>query len=59
MEVLRDDTSVLPIMRIAAQAAIMMVDKYTVLNEECEIYFIAIGMFLPPNHVVFIHVFSS
>ncbi|KAF5347263.1 hypothetical protein D9756_009877 [Leucocoprinus leucothites] len=37
-----DDDELSPIIRIAAQAAILMVNKYVTLCEECEIYFIAI-----------------
>ncbi|KAF9440207.1 hypothetical protein P691DRAFT_617790, partial [Macrolepiota fuliginosa MF-IS2] len=40
-----DDTDDLsPILHIAAQAALLMVEKYTVFTEECEMYYIAIGM---------------
>lgn len=45
LEAIRDDPDegLSPIFRVAAHAAIMMVDKYTVFTEECEIYYIAIG----------------
>ena len=46
LEQLRDDDTeeLSPILRVAAQAAILMVDKYTILTEESEIYYITIGM---------------
>ncbi|KAF5345972.1 hypothetical protein D9756_010932 [Leucocoprinus leucothites] len=39
-----DDDELSPVIHIAAQAAISMVNKYITLCEECEIYFIAIVM---------------
>ncbi|KAF9441242.1 hypothetical protein P691DRAFT_799779 [Macrolepiota fuliginosa MF-IS2] len=44
LEALHDDeeNKLSPVMHIAAQAAILMIDKYTLFNEECEIYYIAI-----------------
>ncbi|KAF5348283.1 hypothetical protein D9756_010486 [Leucocoprinus leucothites] len=39
-----DDDELLPVIHIAAQAAISMVNKYVTLCEECEIYIIAIVM---------------
>lgn len=45
LENIRDDEGDLsPVIRIAAQAAISMVNKYTVFTEDCEIYYAAIGM---------------
>ncbi|KAF5354023.1 hypothetical protein D9756_006943 [Leucocoprinus leucothites] len=39
-----DDDELSPVIRIAAQAAISMLNKYITLCEECEIYFITIVM---------------
>lgn len=43
---LRDDTEndVLDIVRVASQAALMMVDKYSLFTTDCDIYQFAIGM---------------
>ncbi|KAF6749031.1 hypothetical protein DFP72DRAFT_793855, partial [Ephemerocybe angulata] len=43
---MRDDSdpNLSAVIRVAAQAAIMMIHKYTVFTEECEIYYIAIVM---------------
>lgn len=39
------ETAALPnIIRVAAQAALLLIDKYFSLTNECELYQIAIGM---------------
>ncbi len=35
----------LPVLRIAAQAALLVVEKYSIFTSECEMYYIAIGKF--------------
>ena len=42
LEALREDLEPSPVLRVAAHAALMMIDKYTILSEECEIYYFAI-----------------
>lgn len=46
LEALRDDMKnpTSPVLRVAAQAALLMVEKYSVFTTECEMYYIAIGM---------------
>lgn len=43
LEAIRDDTAS-SVLRVAAHAAVMMTQKYSVFTSECEIYYIAIGM---------------
>ena len=45
LELLRDyeDTSISSVLRVAAQAALLMVDKYEKLSWDCDIYYVAIG----------------
>lgn len=41
----RDDEELLDVIRVAAQAALLLIDKYFSLTDECELYQIAIGMY--------------
>ena len=48
LEGIRDDNDlendISPVMRVAAHAALLMVDKYEIFTWDCDIYYIAIGM---------------
>lgn len=40
-----DDDAQLPnVIRVAAQAALLLIDKYSIFTSECELYQIAIGL---------------
>lgn len=46
----RDDEGNPNVARVAAHAAILLLDKYHSLTDECEIYRIAIGLYLLHLH---------
>ena len=40
-----DDNAELPnVIRVAAQAALLLIDKYSIFTSDCELYQIAIGL---------------
>jgi len=41
----REHESLPNVLRVAAHAALMLAEKYYSLNDECEVYHIAIGMY--------------
>lgn len=41
----REHESLPNVLRVAAHAALMLAEKYHSLNDECEVYRIAIGMY--------------
>jgi hypothetical protein len=45
-----DDQATDPVFRVAAQASLLMIEKYRELLDECEIYAIAMGMFYHLYH---------
>ena len=45
-----DDDAELPnVIRVAAQAALLLIDKYSVFTNDCELHQIAIGLSLKPS----------
>jgi hypothetical protein len=45
-----DNDAELPnVIRVAAQAALLLIDKYSVFTSDCELYQIAIGLLLKPS----------
>lgn len=45
-----DDDEELPVViRVAAQAALLLIDKYSVFTSECKLYQIAIGLSVKPH----------
>lgn len=48
MLAIRDDSvnHLKNVFRVAAQAALLLIDKYSIFTDECELYQIAIGVFL-------------
>jgi hypothetical protein len=41
-----------PVIRIAAQAALLVLSKYYALSDDCEVYRIAMGMYWIPDHLL-------
>lgn len=45
LNLVRDDLELSKVMRVAAHASLMLLQKYHSLSDECEVYRISIGMF--------------
>ena len=54
MVAVQDDDAEFPnVIRIAAQAALLLINKYSIFTNDCELYQIAIGMSLKPSMQAF------